>query len=327
MTPCPSPWSSTNAINSLYATARVMPVRGLTISGGVGMTTTISSAAIRCSAPGVPIPPTAARPVLRATYDQGFKAPSLYQMFSDYGVSGLRPEKAKGWEVGASRSLFHKAITLGVAWYERNSTNHHFRLLPLQRHATGDLLCSGHDFDPLWLLRQCRRGADAGAGTDRCLAHRGALADGNYSIVMTEDRTEALRYGQQLPRVPRHMANMTVGIDMPFGLTPSVAVRWAGANLDSTYSGTVLPGYVLADLRMEYRAPRGLVIFGRVENVADRHYQTALGYNSLGRTAWLGLRGHFWACKFPRITNKGRRAAPGLARLFLDWGQFITICI
>jgi vitamin B12 transporter len=101
MTPCPSPWSSTNAINSLYATARVMPVRGLTISGGVGMTTTISSAAIRCSAPRGAYTPDGGTPVLRATYDQGFKAPSLYQMFSDY--YGFRAASGKGQGLGSGR--------------------------------------------------------------------------------------------------------------------------------------------------------------------------------------------------------------------------------
>ncbi|EGD59968.1 TonB-dependent receptor [Novosphingobium nitrogenifigens DSM 19370] len=285
----------TNAINSLYATARVMPVRGLTISGGVRYDHNDLFGGNTVFSAGGAYTPDGGTTVLRATYDQGFKAPSLYQMFSDYGVSGLRPEKAKGWEVGASRSLFHKAITLGAAWYERNSTNLiTFAYCPYS--GTQPAIC----YVPGTTSTRFGYYANVGAARTRGLELTGALrtgalfADGNYSIVMTEDRTEgASTYGQQLPRVPRHMANMTVGIDMPFGLTPSVAVRWAGASLDSTYSGTVLPGYVLADLRMEYRAPRGLVIFGRVENVADRHYQTALGYNSLGRTAWLGLRGHF----------------------------------
>ena len=36
--------------------------------------------------------------VLRASFGQGFKAPTLYQLYSEYGKATLEPEEADGWD-------------------------------------------------------------------------------------------------------------------------------------------------------------------------------------------------------------------------------------
>ncbi|MFX8071320.1 TonB-dependent receptor, partial [Acinetobacter baumannii] len=50
-----------------------------------------------------------------------------YQLYSDYGVDTLKPERAHSWEVGVERSLWHasanRSLTLGATWYTRNSDN------------------------------------------------------------------------------------------------------------------------------------------------------------------------------------------------------------
>jgi vitamin B12 transporter len=70
----------------------------------------------------------------------------------------------------------------------------------------------------------------------------------------------------------------------------------AAAFADSTAaddSDTTLAGYTLVDVRAECELASALTVFGRVENVGNVQYQTAYGYNGLGRTAYLGVRGHF----------------------------------
>jgi vitamin B12 transporter len=54
-----------------------------------------------------------------------------------------------------------------------------------------------------------------------------------------------------------------------------------------------LPAYAVVDLRADWKLASALTVFGRVENVGNKYYQTAYGYNSLRRTAYLGLRGNF----------------------------------
>ena len=38
--------------------------------------------------------------VLRASFGQGFKAPALYQLYSNYGNQALQPETANSWDAG-----------------------------------------------------------------------------------------------------------------------------------------------------------------------------------------------------------------------------------
>jgi len=117
------------------------------------------------------------------------------------------------------------------------------------------------------------------------------FAEGNYTWIDAEDRTEgSAGFGQQLARVPRHLANLEGGIDLPHGLKASVAARYSGETFDRTGSATVLPDYWLIDLRAQWRLGDELTLHGRIENLTDKHYQTAGGYGSLGRTVYIGLR-------------------------------------
>src|SRR3546814_13320680 len=40
--------------------------------------------------------------LVRAGYGEGFKAPTLYQLQSEYGNALLNPETAQGWDVGVA---------------------------------------------------------------------------------------------------------------------------------------------------------------------------------------------------------------------------------
>ena len=278
------------ATDSLYGEARVTPLPGLTLNGGVrydhhsqfGGNTVFSAGAVYT--------PDAGTSLVRFTWDQAFKAPSLYQLYSDYGLATLKPEHAAGWELGAERTLFGKALHLSAAWWERRASN----LIDFG-------YCLGGPSDPpacainhfgYYANVDAARGRGLELTASARIGH--VFADGNYAIVVNADRTPgSFTFGRQLPHVPRHTANATLGYDFPIGLTASVAVRRVSASYDSTFSTAVLPGYTVVDLRGEWRLPSGLTVFGRIENLGDERYQTVGGYNMLGRSAWLGVRGHF----------------------------------
>jgi len=286
--------------DSLYAEARVSPFTGLTLNGGARYDHHSRFGGNTVASAGAAYTPDGGASLLRFSYDEGFKAPSLYQLFSTYGTANLLPEHAKGWEVGAERALFGQALHLAATWFTRSSSNLiTFAYCPASGPLPAACTVPG--------TMQPRFGyyANLGAAQAHGLelsgkARRGhVFAEGNYSLLVAEDRTPgSATYGQQLPRVPRHLANAEVGYDWAAvrglgGLTTSVALRTSGANLSDVYSMTELPGYVLADMRATWQLPSGLTLFGRVENIADKHYQTAAGYNSLGRVAYVGLRGRF----------------------------------
>lgn len=281
--------------DSLYGEVRLTPLEGLTLNGGVRWDHQSQFGGNTVFSAGFAYTPDKGQTVLRASYDEGFKAPSLYQQFSDYGTTGLKPEHARGWEVGLSRSLFGKALELGAVWWDRKTTDLiSFAYCPFEGELPAICYVPGTQISRFGYYANIDRAEGRGLELTAS-AHLGhAFADANYSIVVNEDRTAgSFTFGQQLPRVPRHLANATLGYDLTPTVTTSAALRWSGASLDSTFTGTVLPAYAVVDWRAEWKASPVLRVFGRVENIADKRYQTAAGYNSLGRTVWAGIAGHF----------------------------------
>ncbi|MCW1383722.1 TonB-dependent receptor [Novosphingobium sp. KCTC 2891] len=282
------------ATNSIYGELRVTPLAGLTLNGGVrhddqsrfGGTTVFTAGAVYT--------PNAGRTVLRGSYDQGYKAPSLYQMFSLYGSAALQPEKAKGWSVGAEQSL-GKVLHASATWFERDTDNLiDFAFCPTTGALPAACFIPGTTTSRFGYYANVRKAHAKGLELAARAQVGVVFAAGNYSWIAAEDRSPgSVDLGRQLARVPRHLANIEGGIDLPSGLRASLAARHAGASFDRAGNSTVLSGYWLIDLRAQWRVAEGLTLNGRIENLSDKHYETAGGYGALGRTVYLGLRSRF----------------------------------
>ncbi|MFK4874180.1 TonB-dependent receptor plug domain-containing protein [Novosphingobium sp. ZW T3_23] len=280
--------------NSVYGELRVTPVVGLTVSGGArydhqsrfGGNTVFSAGAVYT--------PNGGATVLRASYDEGFKAPSLYQLFSMYGVNDLNPEKAKGWEIGAEQG-FGEALRLSATWFERDTDNLiDFAYCPTSGALPDVCYVPGTTTSRFGYYANVK--ASHARGLELAASARwGVLfAEGNYSWIEAEDRTEgSATYGRQLQRVPRHLANVEAGVDLPQGMRASVAARYSGESYNAATGTATLDDYWLVDLRAQWQVREGLILQGRIENVGDEKYETVSGYGTLGRTVYLGLRSRF----------------------------------
>ena len=51
-----------------------------------------------------------------------------------------------------------------------------------------------------------------------------------------------------------------------------------------------MDAYTLTNLTGRYAITKELAIEGRINNVFDKQYETALGYGTFGRNAFIGLR-------------------------------------
>ncbi|WP_339824149.1 TonB-dependent receptor [uncultured Parasphingorhabdus sp.] len=280
--------------DSFFGQMRVTPIEGVTISGGArhdrhsrfGGNTVLSTGAAWSLNGGATI--------LRASYDEGFKAPSLYQLFSQYGAANLQPEKAKGWEVGLEQSFLDRQLQLSATWYERSTDNLiDFAFCPTTGALPSECFIPGTTTTRFGYYANVKKSRTHGLELSAKLNVGGAYVQSNYSIVIAEDRTEGSNFGGRLARVPRHLANSEIGYVFPFGLTASAAVRYSGKTLDRVGGTSFLKDYWLADLRAEWALGDKLTFYGRVENLFDDMHETAGGYGSLGRSFYLGLRSKF----------------------------------
>jgi vitamin B12 transporter len=281
------------SLNSLYAQIRLTPVKGVTLNGGLrhddhsrfgGNDVWSAGAVYKLAGTGT---------LLRASYDQGFKAPSLYQLYSLYGSTALQPERAKGWEVGLQQKLLQERLQVFATWFERKTQNLiDFAFCPTSGTLPAACYVPGTGTTRFGYYANVKQAQARGLEAGGSFTLGRVTASGNYSIVTAQDRTAGSSFGQQLARVPRHMANVELGYDVTARLNANVAARYSGASLDRV-GGVALPDYWLVDLRAQWKLAEALTVYARAENLFDRQYQTASGYGALGRSIYAGFRSHF----------------------------------
>jgi vitamin B12 transporter len=229
--------------------------------------------------------------VLRASWSQGYKAPSLYQLYSPYGNYALKPEQSTGGDVGVEQHLWNGRVTLSATYFVT-----HFTDLIEFVSCPGSPLCTTLGLDGGYYANTDRAKA-SGVELQASAALTSALAvSANYSHVRTEDDTPGSpTYGQQLYQHPEDAANLSVSYTWPRSVKTTVAARYGGSSLDqnfNVYPSTVvrLGGYTLVDLRVSYPVTDKLEVYARVDNATNKWYETIYQYGTWGRTAFLGLR-------------------------------------
>ncbi len=121
----PNPAFSTGrvGVDSLYGQLQVEPVKGLTLTGGLryedhdtyGSHTLGQVAAAWALNDG--------DTVVRASFGQGFRAPGLYELYSEYGNSTLSPEKFDSWDAGIEQRFFGGKARASATWFHREADN------------------------------------------------------------------------------------------------------------------------------------------------------------------------------------------------------------
>ena len=260
-------------ITSVYGQAIVKPIERLTLTGGVryddhddfGHHTTFGADAAWALATGT---------TLRASYGEGFKAPSLYQLYSFYGDRALRPETAKSYEGGVEQRLGARAAAR-VTYFHRDTRNQI------------DFAFAGGRFGYANIARTRAQGIEA----ELQLRPTDAFTVGaNVSYLDAKNRSAGANFGNDLARRPRETASVDADYRFPFGLQVGGTVTIVGDSFDNAGNTTRLDGYALATVRVELPINDRLALYGRVENVADERYQTAAGYGTYGRAAYGGIR-------------------------------------
>ena len=282
-------------LNSGYAQFTVRPLQNLTLTGGArideqsvvgGHATGQASAAWSLNGGAT---------ILRASFGQGFKAPSLYQLYSPFGNQALAPEQANGWDAGIEQHLFGGRLDLQATYFGRITTNL-IEFVSCFDPPPGGGLCGLPRYSTLTgsggyyanVSRAEAQGLELAAtfkATDRL------TLSANYTLDDDEDRSPgAPTLGKQLPRRPKDTANLNAAYDWPIKLHTEVAVRYAGESYDDAGHTRPLGGYALIDLRAAYPLQDHVEVYGRIENLTDRHYETIYQYGTLGRAVYAGVR-------------------------------------
>ncbi|MBF0666096.1 MAG: TonB-dependent receptor [Brevundimonas sp.] len=262
---------------SAFATARVEPVAGLSLTGALrhdatddfGARTTGRLSAAFDAGAGV---------TLSAAWGTGFKAPSISQAVCDYCFSSqpfpaLRPETAEGIEAALGwrsadgriegRATLYRLKVEDQITYVFNPATFDSVYVNIAETATDGVELEGR--------------ARLGGGLDLTVAY-----------AWTDARDETT--GDRLLRVPRRAGSATLDWSGE-RLSAAVTVRAESDQADSDGAGPVTrDGFVTANLNAAWILTDRVTLTARIENLTDEAYQQVFGYGEPGRSGYVGLR-------------------------------------
>ena len=229
--------------------------------------------------------------ILRASFGQGFKAPTLYQLYSTYGNLALEAEQADAWDVGVEHAVGDGWLVVSATGFARETENQ----IDFVSCAFGSLtpICNPGGVPRFGYYANTAKTAAQGVELVGAVEKGPFTFDANYTWTQTENRSAGANHGKQLARRPEHQANLAATFDWPVGLSTTAAIRYVGASFDNAANSYVLQSYTLLDLRASYPVNDTFEVYGRVDNVFDDSYETARNYGTMGRTATLGVRAKF----------------------------------
>ncbi len=271
---------------SAYAQVVGTLADGFTVTGGVrhddhdrfgGATTFGANAVYNLAATGT---------TLRASYAEGFKVPSLFQLFSNFGNTALRPERSAGWDAGITQSLLGGRMELSATLFTRDSED---LILFIGCRAPLTGICANRPFgtyDNVGLARA------SGAEFAVSLRPVDALSV-QFTHGLVDSRNRALgtaNFDRRLPRRPDNSSSLLVDYRWPFGLETGFTLTNVSSSFDNAANSLRLPGYLVGDIRAMLPIGQRLELTARIDNLFDESYETALNFGQLPRAGYIGVR-------------------------------------
>ena len=265
-----------NDVVSGFGQIILRPVTGLTVTAGVrhdvygdygGQTSFGGNAAFT---------PNAGRTMFRATYGEGFRAPTLTEGQPPYGNPDLKPETARNFDLGVEQQFLDGKVQIFTTYFNRRSN---------------DLIAfSMVSFKSENIDKVTSKGVEAGLSlnpTDRIDIRA------SYTLVDAINRTAGANFGNRQALRPQHSMSLTADWQTPFGLSVGSSLLRIGDSFDNATNSVRLDGYTLVGLRASMPLSDRLEVYGRVDNLFDANYIMVAGYNSFGRRATFGVRAKF----------------------------------
>ena len=223
---------------------------------------------------------------IRASIGEGFKAPTLFQLFSDFGNTTLQPERSTSYEVGIQNGDRGGSEYFGVTLFQRDTRD---QIDFISCFANTSAICVGRPFGTYDNIAKTRaRGVEVEGGmavTDRLNL---GLA---YAYVDTENRASgSANFGNELARRPKHALTAVVDFELADQVRVGTDLRLVSDSFDNAANTVSLDDYVVQTFRWEADLNDMITMFGRVENLWNAQYQTVSGYATPGRSAYIGAR-------------------------------------
>jgi vitamin B12 transporter len=226
--------------------------------------------------------------VVRANYGNGFKAPSLYELYSEYSnpLVALKPEVAQGYEAGVDQFFFSRDLRAAFTLFVRNTQEQidFFDCFgPTSPACDQRYLVGGYYYN---VGRSRARGLEAEISYSLSDTLTGGISYTNLTAIN-------LATGDDLARVP-HIAT---DAHITWAATPRLSlggsVGYVGRRFDDSANTVALSSNAVVNVYVSYALTDAFQLYGRVENAFDIKYEPVYGYGAAGRAVYAGIRANY----------------------------------
>jgi vitamin B12 transporter len=224
--------------------------------------------------------------IVRANYGTGFKAPTLYELDSEYSnpITRLKPETARGWEAGFDTFLFDDRIKTSATYFSRN-TSDQIDFFSCFGPASGPgcaqrFLVGGYYFN---IDRTRADGVELEATAKLADTLTAQLSYTDMTAINLDTRTS-------LERRPQLLAHATLTWTPTADVTLGGTVGFVGKRWDDQANTMPLSSNTLVNLFGSYQLTDSLQVFARVENLFGIRYEPVTGYGAPRRGVFAGVK-------------------------------------
>ena len=220
----------------------------------------------------------------------GYRTPSLYQLFSEYGNRDLLPERALTTEAGLQFPLLSKKMSIRIVGFQRKTWNVLF-----------------FSFNPVTYRSQYinqDRQKDHGLEYEMSYEISPSISmRSTYQFITgkinTQENGKDTAYDNLLRR-PRHNANLALSYRVSNRIALNTLLQYSSSRRDRYFDlasfeqrAVTLNAYTLWDLNAEYSPSAALKIFINLRNITDTPFTETAGFRTLGRNVHVGFRYHW----------------------------------
>ena len=215
---------------------------------------------------------------LKASVGSGFKAPTLSELFQDFAPfffanPNLRSETSTGYDVGVEQAIGSDAFRVGATYYYNRIRN----LVTIDDTGT----------------TYANIGRAHTDGVESFVTYTPARtvtlrADYTYTQA-TDDGSH-----QELLRRPRHKASLNTAWQATNAFAVNATLltlsSWIDGNRDFSIPRLTAAGYTVVNVAASFDLDRHFTVYGRIDNLFDRHYRSPVGFLQPTLGAFAGIR-------------------------------------
>ena len=227
--------------------------------------------------------------ILHANYGDGFKAPTLFEQFSEFSnpFHALAPEVAQGWEAGVSQRLLDSRVLGQLTYFDRHTSDQIDFFVPDCSVVPPPDVCKIRPFGYYDNIKRTRAHGFELEATAQVLD---SLA---VNAALTEMTATDLTTGLDLARRPHVTASATATWTPTADWSAGATVIYVGRRFDSAGEVHPLASNAVANVFASHRLNDALELYGRIENLFDARYEPVFGYGAPGRAIYGGVRASY----------------------------------